>query len=118
MAKASQPHAGSCSSEDFCVVVFRELVLSRFTVTLCMTRGAGTQCWLFFQFHVIRLKIPHSKKQARHHKLSKHRDHHLGQILKMFSVTTKKPQTVNVKKKKKKKGGRVPMLSKVSVLRS
>lgn len=92
MAKASQPHSGSCLSEDFSVVVFRDLVLSRFTVTLCMTRGAGTQCWLFFQFHDIRLKIPHSKKKARHHKASKHRDHHLGQILKTISGTTKKPK--------------------------
>lgn len=67
MAKASQPHVGSCLSEHFCVVVFRELVLSRSTVTLCMTRGAGTQCWLFFQFHDVRLKISHSRKKARHH---------------------------------------------------
>lgn len=100
MAKSSQPHIGSCLSENFCVMVFRELVLSRFTMTLCMTRGAGTQCWLLFQFHDSQAKnLSFKKRKLDIIKIAKHRDHHLGQILKMSSGTIKKPQTVYILKK-------------------
>lgn len=77
----------ACLSRFLCVV-FRGLVLSQVTLTLCVIRGAGTQCLLLFGASQV-INLSFKKKKAEIVKVSKHRNHNSGQILKMLNGTMK-----------------------------
>lgn len=79
----------ACLSRFLCVV-FRGLVLSQVTLTLCVIRGGGTQCLLLFQFHASQVtNLSFKKRKAEIIKVSKPRNHNSGQILKKFNGTIK-----------------------------